>query len=71
MLSKYHKTTPEHWRTPGTQKRQPIVFKRRQDKIDKKRDKRFRDGDPSQGGSHKRGEVNKHQETLSLVGLHP
>ena len=36
---------------------------------DKKTDKRIRDGDPSQGGSHKRGEVNKHQETLSLVGL--
>ena len=36
---------------------------------DKKRDKRVRDRDPSQGGSHKRGEVSKHQETLSLAGL--
>ena len=36
---------------------------------DKKRDKRVRDGDPSQGGSCKRGEVPKHQETLSPVGL--
>ena len=35
---------------------------------DKKRDKRVRDGDPSQEGSLKR-EVSKHQETLSLVGL--
>ena len=35
---------------------------------DKKRDKRVRDGDPSQGGSHER-EVSKHQETLSLAGL--
>ena len=29
---------------------------------DKKRDKRVRDGDPSQGGIHE-GEVSKHQET--------
>ena len=36
---------------------------------DKKRDKRVRDGDPSRGRSPKRGEVSKHQETLSLVGL--
>ena len=35
---------------------------------DKKRDKRVRDGDPSQEGSLKR-EVSKHQETLSLAGL--
>jgi len=35
---------------------------------DKKRDKRGRDGDPSQEGSLKR-EVSKHQETLSPVGL--
>ena len=34
---------------------------------DKKRDKRVRDRDPSQGGSHE-GEVSKHQET-SLAGL--
>ena len=36
---------------------------------DKKRDKTVRDGDPSRGGSHERGEVSKHQETLSPVGL--
>ena len=36
---------------------------------DKKRDKRGRDEDLSQEGSLKRGEVSKHQETLSLVGL--
>ena len=36
---------------------------------DKKRDKRVRDRDPSQGGSDKRGEVSKHQETLSPEGL--
>ena len=35
---------------------------------DKKRDKRVRDGDPSQGGSCKR-EVSKHRETFSLAGL--
>ena len=33
-----------------------------------KRDKRARDGDLSQEGSHE-GEVSKHQETFSLVGL--
>ena len=33
----------------------------------KKRDKRVRDRDPYQGGSHE--EVSKHKETLSLVGL--
>ena len=36
---------------------------------DKKRDKRVRDGDPSQGGSHEGGEVSKHQETLSPADL--
>ena len=35
---------------------------------DKKRDRRVRDGDTSQGGSLKR-EVSKHQETLSPVGV--
>ena len=30
---------------------------------DKKRDKRIRDRDPSQGGSREGGEVSKHQET--------
>ena len=36
---------------------------------DKKRNKRVRDGDPPQKGSLKGGEVSKHQETLSPVGL--
>ena len=35
----------------------------------KERDKRGRDGDPSQEGSRKRGEVSKYQETLSPAGL--
>ena len=34
-----------------------------------KRETRVRDEDLSQGGSHKIGEVSKHQETLSPVGL--
>ena len=33
------------------------------------RDKRVREGDPSWGGSLKKGEVSKHQETLSQAGL--
>ena len=36
---------------------------------DKKRDNRIRDRDPSCGGSREGGEVSKHQETLSPVGL--
>ena len=36
---------------------------------DKKRGKRVRDGDPSREGSLKRGEVSKHQETLSPASL--
>ena len=36
---------------------------------DKKRVKRIRDGDLSHGGSREGGEVSKHQETLSPVGL--
>ena len=36
---------------------------------DKKRDKRGRDGAPSQEGSLKKREVSKHQETLSLPSL--
>ena len=36
MLSKFHKTTSKHWqRTSGTQKMQPVVIKRRSDKIEK------------------------------------
>ena len=36
---------------------------------DKKRDKRGRDGAPSQEGSLKKREVSKHQETFSLPNL--
>ena len=36
---------------------------------DKKRDKRVKDGDPSWGGSRDGGEVFKHQETPSPIGL--
>ena len=36
---------------------------------DKKRDKRVRDGDPSQKGSREGREVSKHQETFSLGGV--
>ena len=63
--------TSEHWqRTPGIQKGSPFSLKggRTKYKRQKKRDKRVRDGEPSQGGSLKR-EVSKHQETLSPVGL--
>ena len=71
MLSKYHQTTSERWqRTPGTQKGSPLSLKGgRQNIKDKKRDKRDRDVDPSQGGSPERGEVSKHHEILSLAGL--
>ena len=73
-LSKYHKTTSECWqRTPGHQAPRKAAHccgkEVGQNTEDKKRDKRVRDRDPSQGGSDKRGEVSKHQETLSLVGL--
>ena len=50
--------------------RQPIVLKEvGQNMKDKKRDRRRRDGDLSPEGSLKRGEVSKHQETLSSPGL--
>jgi len=55
MLNKFYKTTSECWQ--------------RQNIKDKKRDERVRDGDPSLGGSHKGGEISKHQETLSPAGL--
>ena len=66
-LSKFHRTTSESWqRTSGTQKGSPLSLKGDTTKYkDKKRDKRVRNGDPSLGGNHERGEVSKHQETLS------
>ena len=36
---------------------------------DKQRDKRVRDKDPFQEGSHEGEEVSKHQETLSPAGM--
>ena len=70
-LSKFHKTTSECWQsTPGTRKAVHSLRKEVGQTIkDKKRDKRVRDGDPSQGGGHEGGKVSKHQETLSPVGL--
>ena len=51
--------------------KQPIVFKRRQEKNikDKKREKRGRDGAPSWEGSLKKREVFKHQETLTAESV--
>ena len=71
MLIKYHKTTSENWqRTPAPRKAVHFLQKEVGQNIeDKKRDKRVRDGDPSRRGSHKREEVSKHQDTLSLAGL--
>ena len=51
-------------RTPDTPKGSPFSSNIK----DKKRDKRVRDGDPSQGGNSE-GEVSKHQETRSPAGL--
>jgi len=42
---------------------------RKKYKRQKKRDKRGRDGVPSQEGSLKKREVSKHQETFSLPNL--
>ena len=67
-LSKFHKTTSEcQQRTSGTQKSSSLSSKRGRKKYkDKKRDKRGREGAPSQEVSLKKREVSKHQETLSL-----
>ena len=69
--SKFHKTTSEcRQRTSGTQKSNPTLLKEVGKNIkDKKRDKRGRDGVPSQEGSLKKREVSKHQETFSLPNL--
>ena len=71
MLSHFHKTTSECWqRTPGTQK--GSLFSSKGDKEKYKRQKERQnvsDGDPPRGGSHERGEVSKHQETLSPAGV--
>ena len=52
----------------GHPERQLIVFERRKNIKDKKRDKRGRDRHPSWERSLKE-EISKHQETLSLVSL--
>ena len=36
---------------------------------DKKKDKKVKDGDPFWEGRLNRGDISKHQETLSLAGL--
>ena len=71
MLSKFHKTTSECWqRTSGTQRADHCLQKQVGNNIkDKKRDKRGREGAPSQEGSLTKREVSKHQETLSLPSL--
>ena len=71
MLSKFHKTTSERRRGhQATRKAAHSLWKEVGKNIkDEKRDKRVRDGDPSWGGSHEGGEVSKHQEILSPVGL--
>ena len=71
MLSKFHKTTSKcRQRTSGTQKTAHCLQKEVGKNIkDKKRDKRGREGAPSQEGSLKKREVSKHQETLSLPSL--
>ena len=62
MLSKF--------RTSGTQRADHCLQKQVGNNIkDKKRDKRGRDGAPSQEGSLKKREVSKHQETLVLLSL--
>ena len=69
--SKFPNTTSEgRQRTSGTQKSSPTLRKEVGKNIkDKKRDKRGRDGVPSQEGSLKKREVSKHQETFSLPNL--
>ena len=71
MLSNLQQTASElRWRTLGTQKGRPLSSKGVMTKYkNKKRDKRVRDGDLSQGGSCERGEISKHKETLSSVDL--
>ena len=71
MLSKHHKTTSECWqRTSGTQKSRSLSSKTGRTNIKhEKRDKRGREGAPSQEGSLTKREVSKHQETLSLPSL--
>ena len=69
MPSNFHKTSERWWRTPGTQKGSPFSSKGGRTKYKRHRDKRVRDGDLSQGGSREGGQVSKHQEALSLVGL--
>ena len=61
-LSKFHKTTSECWqRTSGTQKSRSLSSKQVGKNIKgEKRDKRGREGAPSQEGSLKKRKVSKH-----------
>ena len=69
MLRKFHTTTSEHWwRTPSTQKGSPFSSKEVGQNIkDKKRDKKIREGDLSQGGCGE--EVSKHLSPAGLWGV--
>ena len=71
MLSKYHKQLLNTGRGHQEPRKAAHCLRKEvgQNIKDKKRDKRVRDVDPSHEGSCKRGEVSKHQETLSLAGL--
>jgi len=58
MLCNFHKTTSECWqRTPGTQKGNSFSLKGGRIKHKRKKERRFRDGYPSWGGSCEGGEV--------------
>ena len=71
MLSNWHKTTSGAWQRNQAPRKAAHFLQKEviQNIIGKKRDRRFRDGDPRQGVSCEGGEVFKHQEILSLVGL--
>ena len=69
MLSKFHKTTSEcPQRTSGTQKSSPLPLKGGRIK-DKKRDKRGRDGAPSQEGSLKKRSFQTPGYTLTAESM--
>ena len=72
MLSKFHKTTSEHWqRIPGTHKG-TLQKEVGQNIKDKMRGKRVRDGDPSQEGIVKEKFPNTrkpHQWSVGSFGI--
>ena len=71
MLSKYHKQLLNTGRGHQAPRKAAHCLRKEvgQNIKGKKRDKRVRDEDLSQGESCKRGEVSKHQEILSLADL--